>query len=42
MLGNKASGALKFDDGPIEAVRMLRVARTGAVKAEISVVTESR
>jgi len=33
VLAGTASGAPKLADGPIEAIRMLRVARTGAVKA---------
>ena len=33
VLAGKASGAPKLADGPIEAIRMLRVARNGAVKA---------
>ena len=33
VLAGTASGAPKLADGPIEAIRMLRVARNGAVKA---------
>lgn len=33
VLAGKASGAPKLADGPIEAIRMLRIARNGAVKA---------
>jgi transposase len=33
VLAGKASGAPKLADGPIEAFRMLRVARIGAIKA---------
>lgn len=33
VLAGNASGAPKLADGPIEAIRMLRVARNGAVKA---------
>lgn len=33
LLAGKASGAPKLADGPIEAIRMLRVARNGAVNA---------
>src|SRR6185436_940454 len=34
VLAGKASGAPKLATGPIEAIRMLRVARIGAVKAK--------
>jgi transposase len=38
VLAGKASGAPKIADGPIEAIRMLRVARIGAVKAKTAAV----
>jgi transposase len=38
VLAGKASGAPKLASGPIEAIRMLRVARTGAVKAKTAAV----
>ena len=34
MLASNASGAPKHGDGPIEAIRVLRVTRTGALKAK--------
>jgi transposase len=42
VLAGKASGAPKIADGPIEAVRMLRVARIGAVKAKTAAVNTLR
>ena len=42
VLAGKASGAPKLADGPIEAVRMLRVARTGAVKARTATLNTLR
>jgi transposase len=42
VLAGKASGAPKLADGPIEAIRMLRVARLGAVKARTAAVNTLR
>lgn len=42
VLAGKASGAPKLADGPIEAVRMLRVARSGAVKAKTAAMNTLR
>jgi transposase len=42
VLAGKASGAPKIADGPIEAIRMLRVARLGAVKAKTAAVNTLR
>ena len=42
VLAGKASGAPKLADGPIEAIRMLRVARRGAVKARTAAVNTLR
>jgi transposase len=42
VLAGKASGAPKLADGPIEAIRMLRVARNGAVKARTAAVNTLR
>lgn len=42
VLAGKASGAPKLADGPIEAIRMLRVARLGAVKAKTAAVNTLR
>ena len=42
VLAGRASGAPKIADGPIEAVRMLRVARIGAVKAKTAAVNTLR
>lgn len=41
VLAGKASGAPKLADGPIEAIRMLRVARLGAVKAKTAAIKHS-
>lgn len=42
VLAGKASGAPKLADGPIEAIRMLRVARLGAVKAKTAAINTLR
>lgn len=42
VLAGKASGAPKLADGPIEAIRMLRVARNGAVKARTAALNTLR
>jgi transposase len=42
VLAGKASGAPKLADGPIEAIRMLRVARGGAVKARTAALNTLR
>jgi transposase len=42
VLAGKASGAPKLADGPIEAIRMLRVARGGAVKAKTAAINRLR
>jgi transposase len=42
VLAGKASGAPKLADGPIEAIRMLRVARSGAVKAKTAAINTLR
>jgi transposase len=42
VLAGNASGAPKLADGPIEAIRMLRVARLGAVKAKTAAVNTLR
>ncbi|MGV9860958.1 IS110 family transposase [Gordonia sp. NPDC003425] len=42
VLAGKASGAPKLADGPIEAIRMLRVARIGAVKARTAAINSLR
>jgi transposase len=42
VLAGKASGAPKLADGPIEAVRVLRVARLGAVKAKTAAINTLR
>ena len=42
VLAGRASGAPKRADGPIEAIRMLRVARGGAVKARTAAVNTLR
>jgi transposase len=42
VLAGRASGAPKFADGPIEAIRMLRVARLGAVKAKTAAMNTLR
>ncbi|MGJ6122489.1 transposase [Mycolicibacterium sp. Y3] len=42
VLAGRASGALKLADGPIEAIRMLRVARGGAVKAKTAAINTLR
>jgi transposase len=42
VLAGKASGAPKLGDGPIEAIRMLRVARSGAVKAKTAAINTLR
>jgi transposase len=42
VLAGKASGTPKLADGPIEAIRMLRVARVGAVKARTAAVNTLR
>ena len=42
VLAGNASGAPKLADGPIEAIRMLRVARIGAVKARTAAVNTLR
>jgi transposase len=42
VLAGKASGAPKLADGPIEAIRMLRVARIGAVKAKTAAINTLR
>jgi transposase len=42
VLAGKASGAPKLADGPIEAVRMLRVTRNGAVKARTATLNTLR
>jgi transposase len=42
VLAGKASGAPKIADGPIKAIRMLRVARLGAVKAKTAAVNTLR
>jgi transposase len=42
VLAGKASGAPKLADGPIEAIRMLRVTRLGAVKARTAAVNTLR
>ncbi|WP_235892328.1 IS110 family transposase [Mycolicibacterium hodleri] len=42
VLAGKASGAPKLADGPIEAIRMLRVARSGAVKAKTAAMNTLR
>jgi transposase len=42
VLAGKASGAPKRTDGPIEAIRMLRVARNGAVKARTAALNTLR
>lgn len=42
VLAGKASGAPKRADGPIEAIRMLRVARAGAVKARTAALNTLR
>jgi transposase len=42
VLASKASGAPKLADGPIEAIRMLRVARLGAVKAKTAAINTLR
>ncbi|GAQ41515.1 transposase [Mycobacterium pseudoshottsii JCM 15466] len=42
VLAGRASGAPKLVDGPIEAIRMLRVARSGAVKAKTAAVNALR
>jgi transposase len=42
VLAGKASGAPKLADGPIEAIRMLRVARLGAVKARTAAINTLR
>lgn len=42
VLAGKASGAPKLADGPIEAIRMLRVARIGAVKARTAALNTPR
>lgn len=42
VLAGKASAAPKLADGPIEAIRMLRVARLGAVKAKTAAINTLR
>ena len=42
VLAGTASGAPKLADGPIEAIRMLRVARNGAVKARTAALNTLR
>jgi transposase len=42
VLAGKASGAPKLADGPIEAIRMLRVARNGGVKARTAALNTLR
>jgi len=42
VLAGRASGAPKLADGPIEAIRMLRVARNGAVKARTAALNTLR
>ncbi|MEB4029450.1 transposase, partial [Mycobacterium ulcerans] len=42
VLAGRASGASKLVDGPIEAIRMLRVARSDAVKAKTAAVNALR
>lgn len=42
VLAGKASGAPKLADGPIEAIRMLRVTRGGAVKARTAAINTLR
>ena len=42
VLADKASGAPKLADGPIEAIRMLRVTRLGAVKARTAAINTLR
>jgi transposase len=42
VLAGEASGAPKLADGPIEAIRMLRVARLGAVKAKTAAINTLR
>jgi len=42
VLAGKASGVPKLADGPIEAIRMLRVARIGAVKAKTAAMNTLR
>lgn len=42
VLSGKASGAPKLATGPIEAIRMLRVARIGAIKAKTAAINTLR
>jgi transposase len=42
VLAGRASGAPKLSDGPVEAIRMLRVTRLGAVKAKTAAVNTLR
>lgn len=42
VLAGNASGAPKIADGPIEAIRMLRVARQGAIKAKTAAINTLR
>ena len=42
VLAGKATGAPKLADGPIEAIRMLRVARLGAVKTKTAAINTLR
>jgi transposase len=42
VLAGKANGVPKLADGPIEAIRMLRVARIGAVKAKTAAINTLR
>jgi transposase len=42
VLAGRASGAPKLADGPIEAIRMLRIARNGAIKARTAALNTLR